>query len=79
MQENEQFNAMSTDVSNILSSSAEQTVSQGINVFSALIVIVIVLVIAFLVFKQGTSILTKPQVIIPIAVVIVALIGVRFL
>lgn len=79
VQENEAFAKMASDVTNKLSSTAQQTVSQGMNIASIFIFIIIVLVIVFLVYKEGVNVITKPQVIIPIAVIICVLIGVRFL
>lgn len=79
VQEDTSFNSMVNDVSNTLATSAQQTVSQGIDLFSGLIVIVIILVVVYLVYKQGIGAITKPQVIIPIVIAVAVLIGIRFL
>lgn len=79
VQEDDSFNAMNNTVATTLSNVAQQSVSQGIDLFSGLIVLVIIVVVIYLVYKQGISFVAKPQVIIAITAIICVLIGIRFL
>ena len=70
---------MASEVSNTLANKAQQTVSQGIDVGSIFILLAIVLLVVFMLFKGGIDVITKPQVIVPIILVVGVLIGIRFL
>lgn len=79
IQENTAYATMESEVSNTLANKAQQTVSQGIDVGSIFILLAIVLLVVFMLFKGGIDVITKPQVIVPIILVVGVLIGIRFL
>ena len=79
IQENTAYASMASEVSNTLANKAQQTVSQGIDVGSIFILLAIVLLVVFMLFKGGIDVITKPQVIVPIILVVGVLIGIRFL
>lgn len=71
--------AMDTAVSNLISAKAEQTASQGIDIGSLFIILIVIIAVVFLIYKGGIDVVTKPQVILPIFGIIALLIGIRFL
>lgn len=71
--------AMDTAVSNLITAKAEQSATQGINIASAFIILIVIIAVIFLIYKGGIDVITKPQVILPIFGIVALLIGVRFL